>query len=88
MGPGPMPYVARKTVKAIVVNIFSRKRPLYRIDEFYENMDTENLFGRGISLDDLTDYNLATPWTNFLSGVRMKFSPPFACGLSAGNRFL
>jgi transposase len=46
-------------VKALIINIFGRKRPLYRIDETYEQMDIENLFGRGISLDDLTDYNLA-----------------------------
>ena len=46
-------------IKALVINIFGRKRPLYRIDESYEHMDIENLFGRGISLEDLTDYNLA-----------------------------
>jgi|GEM_PF-5181675 len=27
--------------------------------EFYQHMDVENLFGRGVSLDDLTDYNMA-----------------------------
>jgi transposase len=48
-----------KRIKALLINIFGRKRPLYRIDEFYENMDTENLFGKGVSLEDLTDYNLA-----------------------------
>jgi len=48
-----------KRTKALMINIFGRKRPLYRIDEFYENMDTENLFGKGICLEDLTDYNLA-----------------------------
>jgi transposase len=29
------------------------------VDEFYEGMDTENLFGKGIKLEDLTDYHLA-----------------------------
>lgn len=48
-----------KRTKALMINIFGHKRPLYRIDEFYENMDTENLFGKGIRLEDLTDYNLA-----------------------------
>ena len=48
-----------KRIKALVINIFGRKRPLYRINESYEHMDIENLFGRGISLEDLTDYNLA-----------------------------
>jgi hypothetical protein len=28
-----------KRIKAIVINIFGRRRPLYRIDEFYEHMD-------------------------------------------------
>ncbi len=46
-------------IKALIINIFGRKRPLYRIDETYEHMDLENLFGRGIGLEDLTDYNLA-----------------------------
>lgn len=46
-------------VKALIINIFGRKRPLYRIDETYEHMDIENLFGRDITLEDLTDYNLA-----------------------------
>lgn len=46
-------------IKALVINIFGRRRPLYRLDEFYEHMDVENLFGKGVRLDDLTDYNLA-----------------------------
>ncbi len=46
-------------IKALVINIFGRRRPLYRLDEFYQHMDVENLFGKGVSLDDLTDYNLA-----------------------------
>ena len=46
-------------IKAMVVNMFGGRKPLYRIDEYYQNMDTENLFGKGISLSDLTDYNMA-----------------------------
>lgn len=46
-------------IKALVINIFGRKRPLYRLHEFYEYMDVENLFGKGIRREDLTDYNLA-----------------------------
>ncbi len=46
-------------IKALVINIFGRQRPLYRLAEFYEHMDIENLFGKGIHLDDLTDYNMA-----------------------------
>lgn len=46
-------------IKALVINIFGRQRPLYRLAEFYEHMDIENLFGKGIHLDDLTDYSMA-----------------------------
>lgn len=46
-------------IKAMVINIFSRQRPLYRLYESFEYMDIENLFGRGIHRDDLTDYNIA-----------------------------
>ena len=49
-------------VKAMVINIFCGRRPLYRVNEFYKGMDTENLFGKGITPDDLTDYNLAGGW--------------------------
>lgn len=46
-------------IKALVINIFGRQRPLYRLSQFYEYMDVENLFGKGIHRDDLTDYNMA-----------------------------
>ena len=46
-------------IKALIINIFGRQRPLYRLAEFYENMDIENLFGKGVRLDDLTDYSMA-----------------------------
>ena len=46
-------------VKAMVINVFGGRRPLSRIDEFYTDKDLENLFGKGVGLDDLTDYNLA-----------------------------
>ncbi len=46
-------------IKAMVINIFSRQRPLYRIYESFEYMDIENLFGKDIQREDLTDYNMA-----------------------------
>ena len=46
-------------IKAMVINIFSRQRPLYRLYESFEYMDIENLFGKDIQRDDLTDYNMA-----------------------------
>jgi transposase len=63
-------------IKALVINIFGRQKPLYRLDEFFENMDIENLFGKGIHREDLTDYNMARaldklgergPWEVFSS---------------------
>ncbi len=35
-------------IKALVINILGRQRPLYRLAEFYEHMDIEKLFGKGI----------------------------------------
>ena len=46
-------------IKAMVINIFCGRRPLYRVNEFYTGMDTGNLFGIGITPEDLSDYNLA-----------------------------
>jgi transposase len=46
-------------IKAMVINIFCGRRPLYRVNEFYSGMDTGNLFGLGITPEDLSDYNLA-----------------------------
>jgi len=46
-------------VKALVINILGRQKPLYRLREFYEYMDVETLLGKGIHRDDLTDYNMA-----------------------------
>lgn len=46
-------------VKAMVINICCGRSPLYRVSEFYTGMDTENLFAKGITPDNLTDYNLA-----------------------------
>lgn len=46
-------------IRAMVIKIFSHRWPLYRIDEAYRHMFIENLFGRGISLEDLKDFNIA-----------------------------
>ncbi|SDT35902.1 Transposase [Paenibacillaceae bacterium GAS479] len=34
-------------IKALVINILCSRMPLYRIEEFYETQDTEQLFGKG-----------------------------------------
>lgn len=46
-------------IKALVINMFGGRKPLYRMDEFYANLDIENLFGKGVTKKDLTDYTLA-----------------------------
>ena len=46
-------------IKALLINVFTHRKPLYRLGESYEHMDVENLFGKGINREDLTDYNMA-----------------------------
>lgn len=57
--PGQCRLSPGTRIKAMVINIFGGRKPLYRINEFYYHMDVENLFGKGICLEDLTDYNMA-----------------------------
>lgn len=45
--------------KALIINFFSRRRPLYRTKESYQYMDIENFFGQDICLDDLSDNSMA-----------------------------
>ncbi|MDI3535506.1 MAG: hypothetical protein PWQ82_1871 [Thermosediminibacterales bacterium] len=40
------------------------------VNEFYEDMNTENLFGKGVKPEDLTDYHLA----GALAGPQKVFS--------------
>lgn len=42
-------------VKAIVMNIIAGRKPLYKLERFYENKDTEKLFGEGIKAKHLND---------------------------------
>jgi len=52
-----------------------RRTPLYMVDEFYEGMDTENLFGKGVKPEDLTDYHLARALDKIaLAGPQKVFS--------------
>ena len=65
-------------IKALVINIFGHRKPLYSLDEFYEHMDIENLFGKGIRREDLTDYNMPGHWISWEKGGPGKSFPPFA----------
>lgn len=42
-------------VDALLINILTDRSALYKVTEFYEDMDTELLFGEGISAADLND---------------------------------
>jgi len=46
-------------IKAIIINMFCGRKPLYRLHEGYEYLDTENLFGAGVHPEDLKDYSIA-----------------------------
>ncbi len=42
-------------IKALLINILTDRRSLYRIKEFYEQRDLEVLFGPGVSAEDFND---------------------------------
>ena len=44
-----------KAIAALVMNIVSGKRPLYKVAESFEETDTEKLFGEGVNPRHLTD---------------------------------
>lgn len=63
-------------IKAILLNILAQGNPLYKINEFYETQDVEQLFGAGIIADHFNDDALgraldylykAVPWKVYTS---------------------
>ena len=42
-------------IEAIIVNVLSARKPLYKIESFYEKQDPEVLFGKGVTSDLLND---------------------------------
>lgn len=44
-----------KAVMAIVMNTIAERRPLYKLQRFYEKTDTEKLFGEGVQAEHLND---------------------------------
>lgn len=46
-------------IGALIINALMNRRPLFRLEEFYRDMDTAKLFGPGIQPDDLNDDALA-----------------------------
>lgn len=47
-----------EAIKALVINLLVKRKPLYRVGEFYEKMDIENLFGKAWSPEDFNDDKL------------------------------
>ena len=46
-------------IKAMMMNIVSGRKPLYRLESFYEKADTEKLFGEGVTPEHLNDDTMA-----------------------------
>ncbi|UOF91477.1 IS1634 family transposase [Fodinisporobacter ferrooxydans] len=46
-------------IVALIVNFLVQRKPLYKIERFYANMDCEWLFGQGFLADELNDDRLA-----------------------------
>ncbi|MCW2278376.1 IS1634 family transposase [Heliophilum fasciatum] len=42
-------------VEAMMVNMLTSRTPLYRVETFFESMDTEALFGPGVCTEDFND---------------------------------
>ena len=45
-------------IKALVINVLSSPAPLYMLNHYFGQMDTEHFFGKGAKPDYLKDYNL------------------------------
>lgn len=46
-------------IEAIIINVLSARKPLYKIESFYEQQDPEVLLGKGVTADLLNDDALA-----------------------------
>jgi transposase len=47
-----------EAIKALVINLLVKREPLYRVQEFYEKMDIQNLFGKAWKAEDFNDDRL------------------------------
>lgn len=47
-----------EAVKALIINLLVKREPLYRVKEFYGNMDIPNLFGKEWQPEDFNDDRL------------------------------
>jgi len=42
-------------IEAMIINVLTNRRPLYKLEEFFKNIDVEKVFGPGIEAGDLND---------------------------------
>lgn len=56
--PGNTKITPGHTILAMVIDTLSGRSPLYRLDDFFENQDTELLLGAKIDHSDFTDHNV------------------------------
>src|SRR5690554_5739633 len=41
--------------KALVVNVLAGRKPLYKVEEFYQEQDVEKVLGEGVRAEDIND---------------------------------
>ena len=58
VGPGDYKVSIGTRTNALLINIATDRQALYKVSEFYEKMDTELLFGDGVTAADLNDDSL------------------------------
>lgn len=62
-------------IKAMLINILSGRTAFYRYESFFENLDTELIFGRGVHASDFKDDALASALDRIYAyGPRKLFS--------------
>ena len=57
--PGQCRLTPGMRIKALIVNILTARRPLYRVAEAFEDGDVELALGAGVGIGDLSDDSLA-----------------------------
>ncbi|MCP4393531.1 MAG: IS1634 family transposase, partial [Alphaproteobacteria bacterium] len=83
--PSEMDISPGDIVLSLVVDTLSGRSPLYRLSQFYEDVDTEILFGKEINPSLLSDHNLARGMDKiFDAGTQKVFSQ---ISLNAVNTF-
>ncbi|AXF56787.1 DUF4277 domain-containing protein [Salicibibacter kimchii] len=61
-------------IAALIINQLSDRKPLFKVEEFYENQDVELLFGPGVQASELNDDALARALDAHHSALRGLFA--------------